>query len=197
MNRYSKGFTLMETVVVIGIFTFAMTVITGSIVYFYRSNTYAVEQTSAIQSGRRAVEFFVRDVRETTYAEDGAYPIAALGTSTMTFYADVDGGGDVERVRYFLSAGNLMKGVIKASGNPLGYTGVESLSTVSEYVRNVEKGVDMFEYSDGDGVVVADLSDTQDVRFVEISAIVNVNPNRLPEEFLLSGSAALRNLRDL
>ena len=191
------GYTIAEMIIVLAIFSFGMVAITSSILYFYRSNTYAVEQTSAIQSGRRGIEYFVRDVREATYSEDGAYPIEMLGTSTVTFYADVDDTIDIEKIRYFLSSGNLMKGVTKASGIPLGYTGSESLSIVADYVRNLENDVDVFEYRDEDGAVISDLNLNQDVRFINVKLIVNVNPNRLPEEFLIDGSASLRNLKEL
>lgn len=184
-------------IVVLGIFTMTMIAVTSSILYFYRSNTYSVEQVSAIFSGRKGIENFTRDIREATYAEDGAYPIAAIGTSTVTFYADVDEQSDVERVRYFLDAGNLKRGVVKASGSPLAYTGAESISIMSEYVRNLEKGVNMFSYQTATGTAITSTTTTQQVRFVLISLIVNVNPNRLPEEFLLRGSASLRNLKGL
>jgi prepilin-type N-terminal cleavage/methylation domain-containing protein len=191
------GMTLVEMLVVLGIFTFSMISLTGSIFYFYRSNTYAVEQTAAINSGRRGIEELVRDLREMTYSEEGAYPISNMGADTITFYADVDSTSDVERVRYYLQSDLLMKGVIKATGNPLAYTGAETATIVSEYVRNVDKGVNIFQYKDESGVIINNFSETQDVRFVTATLVVNVNPNRLPEEFLLTGSATLRNLKDL
>lgn len=198
MNQAThRGFSLVEMMVVIGIFTITMITVTASIVYFYRSNTYSLEQVTAITSGRRGIEYLTRDLREVTYAEDGAYPVATLGTSTVTFYADVDSTTDVEKVRYFLDSGMLMKGVIKATGNPLGYTGAEQVSIMAEYVRNLEKGVDIFVYKTATGTTITDLTKNQDVRFVRVSLIVNVNPNRLPEEFVLRGSATLRNLKDL
>ena len=182
--------------VVLGIFTMTMISVTSSILYFYRSNTYSVEQVTAITAGRKGVENFTRDMREATYAEDGAYPIAAIATSTVTFYADVDDTNDVEKVRYFLDSGYLKRGVVKASGSPLAYTGAESVSIMSDYVRNLEKGVNMFTYKSATDTPVMSTTTTQNVRSVLISLIVNVNPNRLPEEFLLRGTVSLRNLKD-
>ncbi len=195
MNR---GYTLVEMLVVIGIFTMSMITATASIVYFYRSNTYTVEQATAITSGRRGIEYFVKDAREVTYAETGAYPIVAMATSSMTFYADVDGQSDVEQVRYFLDQGFLKKGVAKATGTPLSYaSSTESIELVSDYVRNLEKGVDMFVYKNASGTPITIATSTQSLRTVDITLIVNVNPNRLPEEFTLRGTASLRNLKDI
>ncbi len=184
--------------VVIGIFTMSMITATASIVYFYRSNNYTVEQATAITSGRRGIEYFVRDVREATYAENGAYPIVDMSTSTMTFYSDVDGQSDVEQVRYFLDQGFLKKGIAKATGTPLGYaSSTESIELISDYVRNLEKGVNVFTYKNASGTPIAIATSTQSLRTVDITLIVNVNPNRLPEEFTLRGTASLRNLKDI
>ena len=193
----TRGFSFIEMIVVFGIFTMTMISVTSSIVYFYRSNTYSVEQVTAIFSGRKGIENFTRDIREAVYAENGAYPISSIATSTVTFYADVDEVVDIEKVRYFLEAGNLKRGIIKASGVPPVYTAAESIATVSDYVRNIEKNVDMFTYKSATSTVILNASSTQLVRTVDISLIVNVNPNRLPEEFLLKGSSAIRNLKDL
>lgn len=193
-----RGYTVVEMLVVIGIFTMSMITATASIVYFYRSNTYTVEQATAITSGRRGIEFFVKDVRETTYAENGAYPIVAMATSSMTFYADVDAQSDVEKVRYFLDQGFLKKGVAKATGTPLSYaSSTEAVELVSDYVRNLEKGVDMFVYKNASGTPITIATSTQSLRTVDITLIVNVNPNRLPEEFTLRGTASLRNLKEI
>lgn len=193
---FRRGFSFIEMVVVIGIFSMTMISVTSSILYFYRSNTYSVEQVRAIFSGRRGIDNFTRDMREATYAEDGSYPVASIGTSTITFYADVDSQSDVEKIRYFLDSGDLKRGIIKASGSPLGYTGSESISIMSDYVRNLEKNVNIFSFQTATGTVITNASSTQKVRFVLMSLVVNVNPNRLPEEFLLRGSSSIRNLKD-
>jgi type II secretory pathway pseudopilin PulG len=194
----NSGFTAIEMIVVIGIFTMSMITATASIVYFYRSNSYSVEQTTAITSGRRGIEYFVKDAREATYAEDGAYPIVSMGTSSMIFYADVDAQSDVEKVRYFLDQGFLKKGVSKATGTPLSYaSSTEAIELVSDYVRNLEKGVNIFTYKNASSTEITIATSTQSLRTVDMTLIVNVNPNRLPEEFTLRGSASLRNLKDL
>lgn len=194
----NRGYTLVEMLMVIGIFTMSMLAATASIVYFYRSNSYTVEQATAITSGRKGIEYFVRDVRETTYAENGAYPIVYMGTSTMTFYSDVDDENDVEQIRYYLDQGFLKKGVAKATGTPLGYaSSTESVELVSDYVRNLEKGVDVFTYKNASGTAITIATSTQSLRTVDMTLVVNVNPNRLPEEFTLRGTASLRNLKDI
>ena len=54
---------------------------------------------------------------------------------------------------------------------------------------------DIFTYYNGDGLEIIPGNDLDEVRFVEVNLIVNVDPNRQPEEFVLRSSAYLRNLK--
>ena len=190
-----RGFTLLETLVWITVFLYVMIAIMSSVMSFYRTNSYAVEQSSAVTSGQKGVEEMIRVIREAAYASDGAYPIIALDPNQISFYADIDSDPFIEEVRYFIQTGSLMRGVVEPTGDPAAYTGSETVSIVSDNIRNVEKGVSMFQFYDKDGVLMADLTKVVDVRFVEATLIVNVNPNRLPNQFTLRSTAALRNLK--
>jgi len=187
--------TIIEAMVWVSITSMILLAITQSVQYFYRSNTYAVEQAAAVSSGQRGVSEMVRVIREAAYASDGAYPIVSMATSSFTFYADIDSDPFIERVRYFLSAGVLRRGIVDPAGDPPVYTGAEVVSSVSEDIRNVEKATDLFQYYDKNGVPMTDLTRIGEVRFVRATMIVNVNPNRLPNQFTLQSSAAMRNLK--
>lgn len=195
LNTHTRGMTLIETVVWISITLSAMLAITTSVQYFYRTNSYTVEQASAITSAQRGIESMVKTIREAAYASDGAYPIIALATSSISFYADIDDDPFIERLRFFIQNGALYRGLIDPTGDPPVYTNPETVSQVSEYVRNVEQSTDVFRYYDLDGNIMTDLSDITELRFVETTVIVNINPNRMPNQFTLRSTAALRNLR--
>jgi len=62
-------------------------------------------------------------------------------------------------------------------------------------VRNIEQGVDIFEYYDNTGVEITNLSNVSNIAFVKMSIVVNINPARSPNDFTLRASAALRNLK--
>jgi Tfp pilus assembly protein PilV len=190
-----KGMTIIEAMVWVSITSMILLAITQSVQYFYRSNSYAVEQASAVSSGQRGVSEMVRVIREAAYASDGAYPIVSMATSSFIFYADIDSDPFIERVRYFLSGGVLRRGIIDPAGDPPVYTGAEVVSTVSDNIRNVEKATDLFKYYDKNGVLMTDLTRIGEVRFIQATMIVNVNPNRLPNQFTLQSSAAMRNLK--
>ncbi len=192
MNR---GMTLIEASVWVAITLSAMLAITTSVQYFYRTNSYTVEQAAAITSAQRGIEGMIKTIREASYASDGAYPIIALATSSISFYADIDDDPFIERLRFFVQGGALYRGLVDPSGDPPVYTNPETISQISEYVRNDAQNVDMFRYYDLNGALMTNLADITELRFVETTVIVNINPNRMPNQFTLRSTAALRNLR--
>ena len=192
----SGGLSFVEMLVTIAIFSIIVAVLFGSVQFFYQSNAYALEQAVAVDSARRGVELLVRDLREATLADDGAYTIISMGSTTLEFYSDIDGDDSVERVRFILVDGTLYKAVTNASGNPPQYLDInEATSTAAQDVRNDDESTPVFEYFDSSGVEITDYGDVVNVVFVRVSLIVNVNPNRLPREFTLRSSATLRNLK--
>jgi Tfp pilus assembly protein PilW len=192
----NKGFSLIEVIVLITVFTFAMGAVVTSVLYFYRSNQHTIEQAFAVDSARRGIEFMVRDIREAAYSDAGDYPVISISEDEFSFFSDIDRDNSIERVRYFIDGVNLRKGVTNATGDPLVYDDVnEVLSIVSDNVRNVAQGISTFVYFDDQGVVITDFNNITDVAFVRVNVVVNINPDRLPNEFTLRSSATLRNLK--
>ena len=192
---YSRGITLLETVVWVAIASMVMLAIVNSVQYFYRTNTYAVEQSAAVTSGQRGIDNMIKTMREAAYSSTGAWPIVSMATSSFIFYADVDGDPFIERVRFALVGNNLVRGIIDPSGDPPVYTNPETTSIISDNVRNTEQSVAMFQYYNEEGALMTDLSRIAEVRFVEATVVVNVNPMRLPNQFTLRSTAALRNVK--
>lgn len=192
--RSQRGMTFIEALVWIAIFTFAMLAVTTTLISFYRSNAYTIEQAQAVESARRGIASAIREMRETQFASDGAYPIVSIATSSLMFYANTDADADIERVRYSVVGTDFMRFVLQPSGSPLAYTGEETSSVVSDQVRNIANNIVTFTYHDEDGAEILDYARAQDVRFVRLDLVVNVNPDRLPNELTLRSSAALRNL---
>lgn len=182
--------------VTVAIFTILMIAIVESVQFFYRANTSSLEQSFQIDSARRGVEFMVRDIREAQNGDDGSHPIAAMGSTTLTFFSDTDKDASVERIHYELSDTFLYRNVLDSSGAPPTYTGAGSTSTVSDFVRNDEEGIALFRYYDENGVEITNYTLIGDVRTVTVNLIVNILPIRAPEEFTLRSSATIRNLHD-
>ncbi len=189
-----RGMTLIEALVWIAMFTATMLAIVSSVLYFYRTSNFAIQEATAITSAQRGLDLMVRHIREASYASNGAYPIAALGTSTMTFYAEVDGDSGVERVRYYLSGLDLVRGIVEPTGDPAAYTSAEATSSISQSVRNIDENISLFTYYDKDGAQISDYARLADLRFVTLNLSVDIDPNRTPTTTKMRSSAALRNL---
>jgi len=192
----SQGLTLVEMVVSIAIGTIAVIVLSAFIMSLYRTNMYAVEQSFAVNSARKGVEEMVRDIRESTYSDQGSFPIISANPYTFYFYSDVDRDTNVERIKYYIENGLLKREVTKAVGQPLMYpNSTDAISIVSDHVRNVTQTEPVFRYYDTAGNEMTDLSRVTDIAFIVIRLVVNINPNRLPNDFVLQSSASLRNLK--
>ena len=188
--------TLLEAIIWLSVFVVILTAIVSSLRYTYRGQRFAFEQADATRSARVGIERSVRDFREASYADNGAYPIVSLATSTATFYSDYDNDDKIERVRYFLDGTTLKRGITESSGDPAVYaTSSESVSTLSTDVRNTAINTPLFTYFDRAGAAMADLSDVDALAFVVVRLVVNLHPERAPDDFELRSSAALRNVR--
>lgn len=191
----SRGLSIIEMLVTVAVSTLILIAMVSFILSLYRTNIYAVEQSFAINSARRGIERMVRDMREATYSDEGSFPIISASPYEFYFYSDVDRDNNVERIRFYIENGLLKRAQTKATGTPPVYPGsANTTSLISDHVRNVVNGVPMFRYYDTVGNEVTNLSHVTDIAFVVARVIVDINPNRLPNDFVLQSSASLRNL---
>ncbi len=194
-RKTHRGFTLLEAVIFLGILVLIITAIVASLRYVYRGQRFAFEQADATRSARSGLEQAVRDVREASFADDGAYPIVAMTYTSLTFYSDYDNDGKIERVRYFLDDTDFKKGIIESAGDPPTYNiNTEVVTTISQNVRNTPLSKRLFSYYDKNGNEIINLNDIDVLAFVIVSLVVNLHPERAPDDFELRSSATLRNL---
>jgi type II secretory pathway pseudopilin PulG len=192
--RKERGITMIETLVWIAVFISAMLATVSALLYFYRTNAYAIEQASATASAQRGLEQVIRTIREGAYSSQGAFPIVSIAENDFVLYADIDNDFQIERVHYYIVGTDLMRGVLEATGNPPDYTGSETVTKMAEYVRNVAQGVTTFRYYDELGTEITNYANWTAVRFVKVTLAVNVNVATLPNQLTLNSSAAIRNL---
>lgn len=190
----NRGMTFIEVLVWISVFTITMLAIVMTLLYFYRTNSYTLEQATAVTSAQRALEQSVRIIREGAYSSQGAFPIHTIAANDFVFYADIDSDPLIERVHYYLSGTDLMRGTLEPTGSPPDYTGSETTSVIAEYVRNTAQAISTFRYYDEIGSEITNYTNWTSVRFVMVNLAVNVNVATLPNQFTLSSSAAIRNL---
>jgi prepilin-type N-terminal cleavage/methylation domain-containing protein len=193
------GFTLVETLVVIFLFTILSLSITSSVTQLYKQNSYTLEQANEIEVARRGLTTWMQDAREMTFGANGAYPLAVVQSNKIGFYGDIDKDSAVEYIEYVLSTSTLYRYIYEATGSPATYstTTYSRKDTLSQYVQNASQGTATFAYYDNAGTVLATPQTSLAlIRYLTISLIVNIDPARSPGEFMLKGSSAPRNLKD-
>ncbi len=192
------GFTLVETMVVIGIYTIVMFALFQSIDMFYRYNSYAIAQSNQVDLARRGMDIVIRDIREMTFADNGTFPLALMKPNKIGFYSDIDRDNSVEYVEYELATTTTFtKRVYGAIGNPPVYSVTpESTQILSNYVQNMNQSTSTFYYFGSNGKLATATSTVTDIVYVGIQIIVNIDPVRDPGQFMLRSSAALRNLKE-
>ncbi len=195
----NRGFTFIETLVTITIFALAMGAVSGFIIMGYRTQSYTLEQSAAIAESRKGVETMVKEIREARPGDDGAYIIEKAEDFQFIFYSDIDKDAATERVRYFIQGTDFKKGVIKATGSPPDYPlEQEEITTISSYIRNAPP---IFEYYNGDwpeDTVNNPLSTParlQETKLMRVYLVINVDPNRPPQNFELESCVQVRNLK--
>ena len=189
--------TLTEVIVVVAASTVLLLAVAGAVVYFYSYNATLIAQRQATDFAERGVRTMVQDLRAMSFANDGSYPIASYSDTHITFFLNVDGDDLVERVTYELNDESLEKTVFKPSGTPPQFdlTTPESTQTISDNVRNSTNSLPIFRYRNNLGEIITSTEQITDIRFIEIELQVNVNPERVLNDFTLQSSVSPRNLR--
>ena len=101
-----RGFTIIETLTAIAIFSLLIAATGGLVATIYKIHDFAFEQTIAADEARRGADVMIKEIRQARYGDNGAYPIEKAADKEFIFYADIDGDGAAERVRYFLGTVN-------------------------------------------------------------------------------------------
>ena len=170
-----KGFTYVEMVIVVSLYTILLLAVGNAISSFYKYNAYAFAQANQVAEARRGIDRMVRDIREMTYGDEGSYPLLIMQPHRIGFYSDIDRDDSVEYVEFTLSSTTLEKKIYNATGSPPTY----STSTVAEthilstYVQNILQATSTFVYYDSNGNQATATSTVTDIRYVEARVIVN------------------------
>ena len=198
--KSSSGYTLIETVVTIFVFTM---IVAGVIALVANVLTGSQKQSELLATSDQARRFslgIMNELRDAITSNSGAYPVASAGDFELIFFSNIDSAPDVERVRYYLQNGAVYKGVIKPSGNPLTYN--PALEEVWKVQNNVANGANpLFYYYDDtyDGIVDNYLLQPVNnnlVRLVKVNLMItNTGGIAGTNSYLVTASAAIRNLK--
>lgn len=195
-SKAFQGFTLIETIIVIAATTLIFITLGTLLAYFYKTNAYTLEQSIAVGQARRGVEDAMKYMREASYGSDGSYPIESAATSSITFYANINSDWAIEKVTYVLQDGTLYRVSAEPMGSPPSYTGgAPATTTVAVSVVN-NSSTPLFRYFDDTGTELVMPVNVSKIASIETTVVIDVNVNRAPVSFTLSGGATLRNLKN-
>jgi prepilin-type N-terminal cleavage/methylation domain-containing protein len=222
INHKKNGFTLIETLVAIIIFTLALGTIFAFIIMVYRTQDYAWNQSRAIEEANRGIETMAKEIREAVIGDDGFYIIEKADNDEFIFYSDIDKDQETERVRYYIDGNDFKKEIINPSACcPIEYVKDKDdpayngeIIILSQNVRNnvIDPEEYVFKYYDEDwvGTTYCELNPSAEscinnplptpvrlkkTRLMHLCLIINFDPDKIPEGYKLISGVQIRNLK--
>lgn len=198
--KNKKGFTLVESVLAVAIFSSVIVAI-GAFqrdVFFF--NDVLQTGLNNITEARKVLRPFVGEVRRAQVSNLGASSVEKAEAKTFIFYTDTNNDGVRERVRYFVDGTTFKKGVIKPTGSPYVYN--EADEKIVSVINDVIADQTSFSYfgSDYNGTtstppLITPVSPGE-VRLIRVDLTIDTNPNRAPGLLTITTQATIRNLKD-
>lgn len=192
-----KGFTLIEVVIALAIFTTIALAISLFTLDISNFSVFFGENLSAQQELQLSLLSMAREIRAMGPSSTGSYQIASATANSVTFYSDSDDDGLFERLRYFMDGDIFKKGVIKPSGNPLVYDPAQE--NVYELVHYVTNGSTVFTYYDknftGTQPPLSFPVNAPLIKAVKASLVVDQNAGAPPLPLDFSITATARNFK--
>jgi prepilin-type N-terminal cleavage/methylation domain-containing protein len=190
----NRGMTLVEMLAVLAVASLVLIVISNSILSLHKTNGAGLQTIAEVASARAGMAALTQNLREAAYGDDGSYPIASMGTSSIVFFSAIPNGNGAQKIGYILSEGALLKGILSA-GTPPTYSGAAATSSIAEHVSNAADNTPMFRYYDSGGTEITDMSKVRDVRSVVVT--VNVFTGGVNPSFTLTSRITPRILKSL
>ena len=199
IKKRNPGFTLIELLVAMGIFVLIAMAASWLIMRGFRYNGIIWEQLQSQNDGRRVVQTLVDDLRKAEESSVGGYPIATAEDYNLVFYANIDDDSMRERLHFWLDDTTVKRGVLKPSGNPLSYTGVEDVVEIAHYVVNIEEESPLFLYYDesyaGSEDALIQPLDIPDIRIIRVQLELEKDPTETPVPLHIESMVQVRNLK--
>lgn len=198
-DKKDLGFTLIEVLISTAIFSVIILAVFYLIISYNKTSDLMADQLALQSEGRNSLEQIVNDLRRTNGGSNGAFAIDSADSDSVVFYTNVDTDSYFEKVEYSIVGTDLVKSVIKPSGNPLIYNPANKISTVitSKIANNAAP---LFSYYDnsytGTEAALALPVDVTAIRLIKINLILDNKPLSPVAPLSVEAKVALRNLKD-
>jgi prepilin-type N-terminal cleavage/methylation domain-containing protein len=201
IQKSQRAFTLVEVIVVVGLLALFVGLIGEFQAKIFKFNGAFQGGNFVGTDSQNIIKSIAGEIRSMSPSSAGAYPIENAGTSTFSFFNDVDNDGLKERIRYFVEDSTLKRGLIKPSGNPMTYNSdSEKFVILMSNVQNLNT-TPIFNYynsnySESNTTPLALPVNILDIRLVEINVILGVDASKLLTPVNVSTKVSIRNLKD-
>lgn len=196
----ASGFTLVETLSTIFVFTLVML---GTTLMMKDILTVSKQQYGVLNNVDQAIwvsNKFVDEIRNGTYGVDGSYPINQAGDNQIIFFSTAPlKNGTISKIRYYISNNTLYKGITNPGGSPLSYNGqTETITTLSTEMSM--GSTSLFYYYDGNyngsGNALTQPVNINTIRFIKMNLIVlkELTQNS-SNTFTVTVGGSIRNLK--
>ncbi len=201
MRSNQTGFTLIEVTTSVALFTLVGLGIIMAVSNLVTATKQQGQLSSDADQSRRFTFQALNELRGAITSSTGGYPLQEALDQEIIFYSNVDGGIDIERVRYYISSGSLYRGIVKPTGNPLTYNVGSEASTIVQ--RNVANGgTALFTYYNGtyngvSGSALTQPVDVTDVSYVKINLMITnkAGKSTSTNTYTVTAGGSLRNLK--
>lgn len=196
-----SGFTLVEVLIGVGVFSLLSLGIAWILITSLRSNETIWRQLSTQNDARRVLQEVVDNLRRAEQSDIGSYPIEAASSTGIIFYANIDADQNRERVRIWLDGTTVKRGIIQPTGNPIQYDSeTEQIVEIAHAAINTQQGSPLFSYYDTDFTGTQDplpepITIT-DIRVVRVQLELEENPGESPVPFHAESVVHIRNLKE-
>jgi prepilin-type N-terminal cleavage/methylation domain-containing protein len=200
-KKLAGGFTLVETVVTIFVFSIIMLGATLLMQNIIKNSTQQSLTLDTVDQARTIIFNFTNELRNATAGNDGSYPLGLASDSQITFYSTygVANSTQINKVRYYVTGTTLYKGVTAPSGSPLSYNGTERVTTLMTKLGNA--GTPVFYYYDGNyagtSTPLIQPININNVKFAAMNLILPTQDSRgATTTFAITAGGTIRNLKN-
>ncbi|EKE20021.1 MAG: hypothetical protein ACD_8C00066G0006 [uncultured bacterium] len=202
-KNIALGFTLVETLVALAIFTMGMQATVMVFAKTMKSKAYSLEMGKASFIVSRSMGDLVGYIRRARQSDNGAFPIVSADENDLVLYSDYNKDGITERLHIYLLDGKVYLGVRKPSAvMPKTYaTGDGETFELAKQIVNTASDP-MFSYYNKDYPMdsvnnpVNAPADVSKIRLVKIFLKINIDPNRPSDNIEQETFVEIRNLND-
>lgn len=191
------GFTVIEIIIVAALGLLLMTALLRFLVAGYPLSKISFLTANSNETARVWLRRISREIRQARDSENGDYAIVEMLPQRLVFFADVNGDGVAERVRYELDGTNLARAILEPTGSPFVYDeSNEEEHVVTSSIRN--GSTDVFTYYNGDypnDTTPLTPVDVTEVKYIDFYLLIDADPSVDPSATEVRSQVQIRNLK--